>query len=129
MVKMSWAVDLEAQQIYGLNEHFLVGDRIRKAGRSTHQGNGWLKNKLLNPNGGNIPTPPLPISSERNVLTKQSVGPHVQNDRDTRFRTCIPSPESPPPKNPDHGSKVPVVLATLKGSARQLLPGRTDEAT
>ncbi len=42
MVKMNWALDLEAQQISRLNDHFLIVDRIRRAGRSAHQGNGWL---------------------------------------------------------------------------------------
>jgi hypothetical protein len=37
---MSWAVDLEAQQISRLNEHFLVVDKIRKVGHSVRQGNG-----------------------------------------------------------------------------------------
>ncbi len=35
--------------------------------------------------------------------------------------------ESPPLKNPDHGSKAPAVLVTLKGSAQQPLFARTDE--
>jgi hypothetical protein len=83
MVKMHWAIDLEAQQISRLNEHFLVADRIRKAGRSMRQGNSWLKNKLLNPSGGDAPVPSPLISSEGGALTKQSVGLQVQNGCDT----------------------------------------------
>jgi hypothetical protein len=72
---MSWAVDLEAQQISKLNEHLLVADKIRKVGRSARQGNGWLGNKLLNPNSDNTLVPPIMISSEGNALTKRYVGP------------------------------------------------------
>jgi hypothetical protein len=68
MEKMSWAVDLEAQQIFKLNEHLLVADKIRKAGRNARQGN-----KLLNPNGDGTPVLPLPISSEGSTLTKRFV--------------------------------------------------------
>jgi hypothetical protein len=95
---MSWAIDLEAQQIFKLNEHILVADRIRKVGRSACQGNDWLGNKLLNPNDDGSPVPSLPISSEGSALTKRSVGPQVQNDRVTQSKTCIPSLESPPLK-------------------------------
>jgi hypothetical protein len=75
MVKMSWVVDLEAQQIFKLNEHFHVVDRIRKAWCSVRQGNGWLRNKLLNPSGGDTPIPLPPISSEGSALSKRFVGP------------------------------------------------------
>jgi hypothetical protein len=127
MEKMSWAAGLETQQISKLNEHLLVADRIRNAGRNARQGNGWLSNKLLNPNGDGTPILPLPISSEGSALTKRSVGPQVQNDRVTRSRTCIPSVESPPLKNPDHGSKMPTIFVTLRGLVQQLLFARTDE--
>ncbi len=110
---MSWVVDLEAQQISRLNEHLLVADRIQKVGRNARQGNGWLKNKLLNPNGRSIPVLPPLISSEGSALTKQSVRPQVQNDYDTQSGTCIPSSESPPPKNLDHESETPTILATF----------------
>jgi hypothetical protein len=75
MEKMSWAAGLETQQIFKLNEHLLVADRIRNAGRNARQGNGWLSNKLLNPNGDGTPVLPLPISSEGSALTKRSVAP------------------------------------------------------
>jgi hypothetical protein len=70
MVKMSWAIDLETQQIFRLNEHLLVVDRIRKVGSNVCQGNGWLRNKLLNPSGGGTPVLPPPISLEGSALTK-----------------------------------------------------------
>jgi len=60
MVKMSLSVDLEAQQISRLNEHFLVADRIRKARRNARQGKGWLGNKLLNASSSSAPIP-LPL--------------------------------------------------------------------
>jgi hypothetical protein len=75
MEKMNWAAGLEAQQISKLNDHLLVADRIRNVGRNARQGNGWLSNKLLNPNGDGTPVLPLLISSEGSALTKQSVGP------------------------------------------------------
>jgi len=127
MEKMSWAAGLETQQICKLNEHLLVADRIRNAGRNTRQGNGWLSNKLLNPNSDGTPVLPLPISSEGSALTKRSVAPQVQNDRVTRSGTGIPSVESLPLKNPNHGSKAPTVLVTLRGSTQQPLFARTDE--
>jgi hypothetical protein len=77
MEKMSWAADLEALQISKLNEHLLVANKIRKAGRNARQGNGWLGNKLLNPNGDGTPVLSLPISSEGSTLTKQSVDSQV----------------------------------------------------
>jgi hypothetical protein len=40
---------------------------------------------------------------------------------------CIPSPDSPPPKNLDHGNKALAVLATFGGLAWRTLLGRTDE--
>ncbi len=118
MEKMSWAADLEAQQISKLNEHLLVADRIRKAGRNARQGNSWLRNKLLNPSDDGTPAPSFLISSEESVLTTQSVGPQVLNDRVTRSGTCIPSLESSSLKNPDFGSKAPTVLVTIRDSAR-----------
>jgi hypothetical protein len=127
MEKMSWAAGLDTQQISKLNEHLLVVDRIRNAGHNTHQGNGWLSNKLLNPNGDGTPVLPLPINSEGSALTKQFVAPQVQNDRVTRSGTGIPSVESLPLKNPNHGSKAPAVLATFRGSTQQPLFARTDE--
>jgi hypothetical protein len=126
MEKMSWVVDLETQQISKLNKHLLVIDGIRKARRSTRQGNGWLGNKLLNLNGDGTPVPSLSISSKGSALTKRSVGPQVQNDHVTRSGTCIPSLKSPPLTNPDHGSKAPAVLLTFRGSAQPLFT-RTDE--
>jgi hypothetical protein len=69
MEKMSWAADLEAQQISKLNEHLLVVDKIWKGGRNARQGNGWLKNKLLNPSGDGTTAPSFPISSEESALT------------------------------------------------------------
>lgn len=126
-VKMSWAVDLEAQQISRLKEHFIVTNKIRKVGSSACQGNGWLRNKLLNPNGNGNPVLPPPISSKGSALTKQSVGLQVQNTRDTRFGICIPSPESSSPKNLNHKNKAPTILAALGGSTRRPLPGRTDK--
>jgi len=116
MEKMSWVASLKTQQMFKLNEHLLVADRIRNAGRNARQGNGWLSNKLLNPNGDGTPVLPLLISSEGSALTKRSVAPQVQNDRVTRSGTGIPSVESLPLKNPDHGSKTPAVLVTLRGS-------------
>jgi hypothetical protein len=74
MVKMSWVVDLEAQQISRLNEYLFVVDRIWKARRSARQGNGWLRNKLLNPSGGGILVLPPPINSEGSALNKRYVG-------------------------------------------------------
>jgi len=127
MEKMSWAADLKAQQISKLNEHLLIVDRIRKVGRNVRQGNGWLGNKLLNSNGDGTPVLPLPISSEGSTLTKQSVDLQVQNDHIIRSGTCIPSMESSPLKNPDHGSKAPMVLVTLRGLAQQPPFARTDE--
>jgi len=118
MEKMSWAADLEAQQISKLDEHLLVADRIRKAGCNARQGNGWLGNKLMTPTGDGTQVLPLPISSKGSTLTKRSVDSQVQNDHISRFGTCIPSVESSPLKNPDHGSKAPSVLVTLKGSAQ-----------
>jgi hypothetical protein len=117
MVKMSWAIDLEAQQISRLNEHFLVVDRIRKAGRCVCQGNGWLRNKLLNPSSGSASVPAPSTNSEGSAPTKRFVRPQVQNDRDIRSKTCIPSPERPPLKNPDHGNKMSAVLVVLGGLA------------
>ncbi len=124
---MRWVVDLEAQQISRLNEHFLIVDRIRKARRSARQGNDWLRNKMLNPSGDDTPVPPPSINSEGGTLTKQFVGPQVQNERDTQYEMGIPSPESSPLQNPDHGSKAPTVLVTLGGSTQRLLPGKTNE--
>jgi hypothetical protein len=124
---MSWAAGLETQQISKLNEHLLVADRIRNAGRNACHGNSWLSNKLLNLNGDGTPVLPLPISLEGSALTKRSVAPQVQNDCVTRSGTCIPSVESLSLKNPDHGSKAPAVLATLRGSTQQPLFARTDE--
>jgi len=40
---------------------------------------------------------------------------------------CIPSPKSPPSKNPNHRSKVLAILAAFGGSMWRPLPGRTDE--
>jgi hypothetical protein len=128
MVKMNKAVDLEAQQISKLNEHLHVANKIWKAGRNACQGNGWLRNKLLNPNGDGTLIPPPPISSKGSVLTKRFIGPQVHNDRISQSGMCIPSLESPPLKNPDYGSKAPTVLATLRGSARQPLSITTNEA-
>ncbi len=125
---MSWAADLEAQQISKLNEHLLVADRIRKAGRSARQGNGWLKNKLLNLSDEGTPTPLFSISSEESALTTRSVGSQAPNDRVTRSRTFIPSLESPSLKNPDSGSIAPAVLVTIRGSAWQPLSAKIDEA-
>jgi hypothetical protein len=51
MVKMKNHSELEDSQISKLNEFFLVGDRIRKAGHNARQGFGKLKSKP-NPNGG-----------------------------------------------------------------------------
>lgn len=127
MEKMSWAAGLETQQIFKLNEHFLVADRIRNTGRNARQANGWLSNKLLNPNGDGTPVLPLPISSKGSALTKRSLAPQVQNDHVTRSGTSIPSVESLPLKNLDHGSKAPAVLATFRGSTQQPLFARTDE--
>jgi hypothetical protein len=127
MLKMIWVVDLKAQQIFRLNEHLLVADRIRKARRNARQGNDWLRNKLLNPSSGSILVLPPLISSEGNALTKQSIGPQVQNDCDIRSKTCIPSPENPPPKNPDHGSKTLALLAIFGRSVRQPFFGRTNK--
>jgi hypothetical protein len=78
---MSWAIDLEAQQIFKLNEHLLVANRIRKAGRSACQGNDWLRNKLLNPSGDDNLAPSLPISLEGNALTMWSV--------DRKYKTTV----------------------------------------
>jgi hypothetical protein len=125
---MSWAADLEAQQISKLNEHLLVADRIRKAGRSARQGNDWLKNKLLNLSNDGIPAPSFPISSEESALTTRSVGSQAPNDHVTRSGTCIPSLESPSLKNPDSGGIAPTVLVTPRCSARQPLSAKTDEA-
>jgi len=127
MEKNSWAAGLETQQISKLNEHLLVADRIQNVGRNARQGNGWLNNKLLNPNSDGTPVLPLPISLEGSTLTKQFVAPQVQNDRVTRSGTGIPSVESLPLKNPDHGSKTLAVLVTLRGSTQQPLFARTDE--
>ncbi len=77
MVKISWAVNLKVQQIFKLNEHFLVVDRIQKVAHNMRQSNGWLKNKLLNPSGDGVPVPPPLISSEGSAPTKQSIGPQV----------------------------------------------------
>jgi hypothetical protein len=83
----------------------------------------------LNPSGDGTPAPLFSISSEKNTLTTRSVGPQVLNDCVTRSRTCIPSLESPSLKNPDSESKAPVVLVTIRGSARQPLSAKTDETT
>ncbi len=128
MEKMSWAANLEAQQISKLNEHILVADRIRKAGRSARQGNGWLKNKLLNPSDDGTPAPSFSISSEESALTTRFVGPQAPNDRVTRSGTCIPSLEISSLKNPDSRSKAPAVLVTIRGSARQPLSAKIDES-
>jgi hypothetical protein len=88
-----------------------------------------LRNKLLNPSDDDIPTLSFPISSEESALTTRSVGPQVPNDRVTRSGTCIPSLESSSLKNPNSRSKAPVVLVTIRGSARQLLSAKSDEAT
>ncbi len=128
MEKMSWAADLEAQQISKLNEHLLVADRIRKARCSVRQGNGWLKNKLLNPSNDSTLAPSFPISSKENALTTRSVDSQALNDHVTRSGTCIPSLESPSLQNPDSGSIAPAVLVTLRGSARQPLSAKTNEA-
>ncbi len=126
---MSWAANLEAQHISKLNEHLLIADRIRKAGRSARQGNSWLKNKLLNPSDDGTPAPLSPINSEESALTTRSVGSQAPNDHVTRSRTCIPSLESLSMKNPDFGSIALKVLVTIRGSARQPLSTKTDEAT
>ncbi len=81
----------------------------------------------MNLSGGGVLVPSPSISSKGGALTKRFVGLHVQNDRDIRSGTCIPSPESLPPKNLDHGSKALAVLAALGGSAWRSLPRRTDE--
>jgi len=66
MVKMSWSMDLNAQQISRLNEHILVANEIQKASHNSHQSIGLLRNKLLNPSGdGNTTAPPPPINFER----------------------------------------------------------------
>jgi hypothetical protein len=126
MEKMSWAVDLEAQQISKLNEHLLVAGRIRNARRNARQGNGWLKNKLLNLSHDGTPAPSFPINLEESALTTRFVGPQAPNDRVTRSGTCIPSLESSSLKNPDSGSKAPAVLVTIRGSARQPLSAKTN---
>jgi len=127
MEEMSWAANLEAQQISKLDEHLLVADRIRKAGHNARQGNGWLGNKLMTPTDDGTQVLPLPISSKGSTLTKRSVDSQVQNDHVAQFGTCIPSVESSPLKNLDHGSKAPAVLVTLKGSTQQPPFARTDE--
>jgi hypothetical protein len=129
MEKMSWAANLKAQQIFKLNEHLLVANRIRKAGRSARQGNDWLKNKLLNPSDDSTPAPSFPISSKESALTTRSIGSQAPNDRVTRSGTCISSLKSPSLKNPDSGSIAPEVLVTIKGSTRQPLSAKIDEAT
>ncbi len=125
---MSWAADLEAQQISKLNEHLFVVDRIRKVGRSARQNNGWLKNKLLNPSNNGILAPSFPISSEESALTTRPVGSQAPKDHVIRSGTCIPPLESPSLKNPDSGGIAPAVLVTLRGSARQPLSAKTNEA-
>ncbi len=91
------------------------------------QGNGWLRNKLLNPSNGNAPVLSPLINSKGSILTKRSVGLQVQNDHDTRSNMYIPSLENSPPKNPDHRSKVLAVLVALGGLAWRPFPRRTDE--
>jgi hypothetical protein len=58
----------------------------------------------------------------------QNDGPQVQNDCDTQFGTGIPTPKSPPSKNPDHESKVSMVLTAFGRLMWQLLPRKTHKA-
>jgi hypothetical protein len=63
------------QHIFKLNEYFLIVDRIQKAGRSARQGNGRLRNKLLNSNGdGDASVPPPLTSLEISAQTFQYAG-------------------------------------------------------
>jgi hypothetical protein len=83
---------------------------------------------MLNPSNDGTPAPSFPISSEESALTTRSVGLQAPNDHVTRSGTCIPSLESPSLKNPDSGGIASAVLVTLRGSVRQPLSAKTNEA-
>jgi hypothetical protein len=119
MVKTNWATDSNAQQISRLNEHILVADKIRKAGQNAHQGNGLLRNKLLNlsrddGSGATALSPSLNLGVI--ALADRSASLPVQNDRAFQSAPSLLATKSSPLKDPQHGSRALANLAALGGS-------------
>jgi hypothetical protein len=130
MVKMNRVTNLNAQQISRLNEHILVANKIQKAGHNMHQGNGLLRNKLLNPSGGGGATtlPPL-LNLEGFVFANRFASMLAQNDHDSRSVVSPLTPKSPLLKDPQHGNGTPIDSAALGRSALRLQHERVEKST